>query len=330
VIRAPRQRRSTQKGDPAPPLACRPTRTRLAILTVLAAIVSAAPAAHAAAWPGCKAFTDQTTAQATWEASGKPAGADGDADGKVCERLPTTAPTTPTEQTPSSPAAALPAQTPAPAPGTVTSRVSPLHDRRGVHPGLTAVPKSQRARARRLIARVRTAPAGSRTGYSRDAFGSAWTDDTTITWGHDNCKTREQILRRDLRSITYRPNTNSCVVLTGILRDPYTATTITFAKARPLAVQIDHVMPLAYDWSQGAATWTRAKRKQIANDPLNLLAVDGHANTHKAASGPANWLPPNTRVRCAYAVRFAQVSRKYKLTIRPQDKRTMLKQCRAS
>jgi hypothetical protein len=24
-----------------------------------------------------------------------------------------------------------------------------------------------------------------------------------------------------MRSITYRPNTNSCVVLTGILRDPY-------------------------------------------------------------------------------------------------------------
>jgi hypothetical protein len=32
----------------------------------------------------------------------------------------------------------------------------------------------------------------------------------------------------------------------------------------------------------------------------------------------------------AYALRFAQVSRKYKLPIRPQDKHTMLKQCRAS
>lgn len=286
--------------------------------------------AHAGAWPGCKAFTDQATAQATWEASGRPAVADGDGDGKVCESLPATAPSAPAGRTPSSPGAALPAQTTAPAPGTVTSRVSPLRDRRGVHPGLTAVPRSQRARARRLIRLVRTAPAGSRAGYSRDAFGTAWTDDTTITWGRDGCETREQILRRDLRAVTYRPGTSSCVVLTGILRDPYTATTIRFAKSRPLEVQIDHVMALAYDWSQGAATWTQAKREQIANDPLNLLAVDGPENTRKSASGPADWLPPNRRVRCAYSVRFAQVSRKYRLPVRPQDKRAMLKQCGAS
>ena len=198
-----------------------------------------------------------------------------------------------------------------------------------MHPGLTPVPAAQRARARRLIALVRSAPAGSAAGYSRSRFGSAWTDDTTTTWGHDGCKTRENILHRDLRAITFRAGTHNCVVLTGILQEPYTATTIKFTKARPLAVQIDHVMPLAYDWAQGASTWSIAKREQIANDPLNLLAVDGPANDQKSASGPADWMPPNTRVRCAYAVRFAQVARKYTLPVQPPDKRAMLRACGA-
>ncbi len=307
-------------------------RTLPAIAAVALTACAAAPSSSAATWPGCKSYSDQPSAQAAWEAAGKPAGADGDGDGKVCESLPNAA-SSPSAagggQTPSSPGAALPTPSNAPAPGSVSNRVSPLRDPRGVHPGLTAVPAAQRGAARRLIGRVATARAGSTAGYSRSQFGSAWTDDQTTTWGHDGCKTREEILRRDLRAITYRAATHDCVVLTGILQDPYTARTIEFSKARPLEVQIDHVMPLAYDWSQGAARWTLAKREQIANDPLNLLAVDGPANNQKSASGPAEWMPPNTRVRCAYSVRFAKVSLKYRLRVQVQDKRAMLRACGA-
>jgi hypothetical protein len=215
----------------------------------------------------------------------------------------------------------------APAPGAVTERVSPLHDPRGLHPGLTPVPASELARARALIGRVRAAPSGSSAGYSRDQFGSAWTDDQTATWGHDGCRTREEILHRDLRAIDFRAGTNDCVVLTGILLEPYLGRTVEFSKAKPLEVQIDHVMPLAYDWAQGASRWTQAKREQLANDPLNLLAVDGPSNGSKSAQGPATWLPPNATVRCAYAVRFAQVSRRYRLPVQSADKRAMLGTC---
>lgn len=302
----------------------------LAAITVLAGC--AAPTTSAGTWQGCKAYTDQPSAQTAWETAGKPSGADGDRDGNVCETLPA-APSSqqPTgEPAPRSSGAALPRRSRAPVPGSASSRVSPLQDPRGLHPSLTAIPTARRARARSVIGRVRAAPAGSTAGYSRDQFGTAWTDDTTTTWGHDGCETREEILRRDLRAITYRAGTHNCVVLTGILQEPYTSKTIAFTKARPLEVQIDHVMPLAYDWSQGAAGWTKAKREQIANDPLNLLAVDGPANNEKPASGPAEWMPPNRRVRCAYAVRFAQVSRKYKLPVQSQDKRAMLRACGAS
>ena len=87
-------------------------------------------------------------------------------------------------------------------------------------------------------------------------------------------------------------------------------------------------MALSYDWAQGASRWTTEKRKQIANDPLNLLAVDGPTNQSKGDDGPADWLPPNARVHCAFAVRFAQVSIKYRLAVAPRDKRVMLMVCR--
>ncbi len=217
----------------------------------------------------------------------------------------------------------------APPPGSRPDRVSPLRDPRGLHPGLSAVPVGRRADARALVLRVRTAAPGTRRGYDRDAqYGEAWTDAVDTTWGRDGCRTREQILHRDLRAIEFRAGTGECVVLEGTLQDPYTGRTIFFSKARPTEVQVDHVVPLAYGHRQGARRWTQAKRERFANDPLNLLAVDGPTNQSKSDSGPAAWLPPSRRVRCAYAVRFAQVALKYALTVTGSDRRTMRALCR--
>jgi hypothetical protein len=215
-----------------------------------------------------------------------------------------------------------------PPPGAVTSRVSPLHDQRGLHPSLTSIPDAERPLALALLDNVSTAGRGSKTAYERDAFGEAWSDAADTTWGHDGCRTREEILHRDLRAVTLRPGTRRCVVLDGLLNDPYTAHLIEFSKSRPLEVQVDHVIPLYYAWQLGAARWTAHKRLRIANDPLNLLAVDGSANQQKSASGPAAWLPHNKRIRCAYAVRIAQVALKYKLPVTLPDKQMMLRQCR--
>jgi len=77
-----------------------------------------------------------------------------------------------------------------------------------------------------------------------------------------------------------------------------------------------------------AIDFAHPTRVQIANDPLNLLAVDRSSNSGKGDSGPAEWLPPNRPIRCAYSVRFAQVARKYALPVTKVDKRTMLGQCR--
>ena len=216
-----------------------------------------------------------------------------------------------------------------PAPGSKPTRVSPLRDGRGLHPGLTAITAAaDRAQARAVIGAVgvRERDRGG-PDYDRDAFGESWTDDSGAPWAHDGCRTREEVLHRDVRAPTFRPGTDDCVVLDGLLDDPYTGKLIEFSKSRATQVQIDHVVPLAMAWRQGASGWSEARRTTFANDPLELLAVDGEANQEKGASGPAAWLPPNRRVRCAYAVRVAQVAMKYDLDLPRADRRAMLRQC---
>lgn len=249
--------------------------------------------------------------------------------------LTTSTPTSPATASPDrrqalapSPAAALRRRADAPPSGSRPERVSPLRDPRGLHPGLTRIPAAERSMARALIRKVAATAPGAAGGYDRDEqFGPAWTDAVDITWGRNGCRTREEILRRDMKGIDFRAGTDDCVVLIGILQEPYTGRTVQFSKSRPTQVQVDHVMPLAYDWRQGARRWTQAKREQIANDPLNLLAVDGPANQRKSDSGPAEWMPPNPEVRCAYSVRFAMVSRKYALPVTFADRDAMLKAC---
>lgn len=211
-------------------------------------------------------------------------------------------------------------------------RTSVFADSQGTHRGLTAVAEADRPRARAVIEHARTGPRGTKAGYEREAFGPAWTDAVSVTWGRNGCRTREDILRRDLAAVTLRPGTagrdgEDCVVLDGLLSDPYTGTLIEFNKSRAQEVQIDHVIPLFYAWQLGAARWTADERRVFANDPLNLLAVSGPANAQKNASGPASWLPPNRPIRCAYGVRFALVAERYALPVTIFDRTQMLRQC---
>ena len=153
------------------------------------------------------------------------------------------------------------------------------------------------------------------TGYTRAQFGPAWTDDNDEPFGHNGCDTRNDVLRRDLRNVSIKPNTNACVVAAGTLHDPYTATLISFVRgsATSSAVQIDHVVALADAWQTGAQPWSSDKRRDLANDPLNLIAVDGPTNERKGAADAASWLPPNKAFRCAYVARQVAVKSKYRL-----------------
>jgi uncharacterized protein DUF1524 len=106
-------------------------------------------------------------------------------------------------------------------------------------------------------------------------------------------------------------------VATGTLHDPYTNAVVAFTRGNQIgaSVQIDHVVPLALAWDLGARHWPDQIRIRFANDPANLLAVQGKANQDKGDGEPAVWMPPNHAFWCQYAVQFAAVLRGYGLSI---------------
>ncbi len=179
--------------------------------------------------------------------------------------------------------------------------------------------------ASQSLERLETLPIKGRapkTGYSREEFGQAWAD-----VDRNGCDTRNDILDRDLTAKTFKAGSRDCVVLTGRLLDPYTANTISFVRGQntSTAVQIDHVVAMNDAWQKGAQQLTLARRTAFANDPLNLLAVDGPSNQQKGASDAASWLPPNKRYRCDYVARQVSVKATYKLWVTQGEHDAMTK-----
>lgn len=168
-----------------------------------------------------------------------------------------------------------------------------------------------------------------RPGYQRScspgdacSFGPAWTDDNNSTLGHNGCSTRDDVLAAQLRDVRLRPGSR-CVVVAGILDDPYMGTTITFSKARAVEVPLDHVVPLDLAWDLGAAGWTQQQRVDYANDPLVLLAVDEASNEAKSASGPGEWMPSNGGYWCACDQRIVTILSRYQLEVTAADSSAM-------
>lgn len=160
-----------------------------------------------------------------------------------------------------------------------------------------------------------------RTGYDRGKFGPAWTDDVDVQGGHNGCDTRNDILRRDLESLTVKPDTMGCVAQSGWLDDPFSGERLWFK--RPGAskhIHIDHIVALSDAWQKGAQQLSVEQRKNFANDPLNLWAVDGSLNMSKGDSDAATWLPPNTSIRCDYVSYQVAVKDRYNLWMTTAEK----------
>lgn len=154
-----------------------------------------------------------------------------------------------------------------------------------------------------------------KTGYTRKQFGNGW--------GKINgCSVREVILARDL---TYEKIDEKCRVASGVLNDVYTGKTIHFQSGEKSSskVQIDHVVALSDAWQKGAQQLSPGEREKLANDPLNLLAVDGPANQAKGDGDAATWLPSNKPFRCQYIARQIAVKRRYRLWVTEAEKNAM-------
>ncbi|MFI5956929.1 HNH endonuclease family protein [Cryptosporangium sp. NPDC051539] len=197
-------------------------------------------------------------------------------------------------------------------------------------PGSVAKPsKSSIAQARKTLSgmTIKTIP-GKDPSYERDKFGDAWSDAAKgVTFAGNGCDTRNDILRRDAVKGTVRTKngTEGCKVIAGTWVSPYNGVKYTSTKK----VQIDHIVPLARAWASGAKRWSAARRLAFANDPDNLVAVDGSSNQSKSDKGPSVWRPAKA-FQCVYAVRYIRSATKYQLPITSADKSalsSMLSDC---
>src|SRR5699024_271099 len=159
-----------------------------------------------------------------------------------------------------------------------------------------------------------------KTGYDREAFAYREVD-----LDRNGCDTRNDILNRDLQATTHRPGTGGCVVLTGMLADPYSGEWISFVRGVDTSsdVQIDHVVALSDAWQKGAQGWDPDTLQAFGNDPLNLLAVSGPLNSQKGDGDAATWLPPDRAYRCEYVARQIAVKFAYDLWVTTAEHEAM-------
>src|SRR5699024_635137 len=220
----------------------------------------------------------------------------------------TTAPasTEPAEESPSAEASHGSSPSPAHAP---TTPASPVPE------PTTAEPTSVEAAdgtALAMLGELEEKGRAPQTGYDRDSFG--WRDDLD----RNGCDTRNNVLRRALDAVTRKSGTAGCVVLLGTRASPYSGEAVTFDRTHS-TVDIDHVVALSDAWQTGAASWDEEMRREFANDPLNLLAVEAGLNRQKGAGDAATWLPPKKDHRCEYVARQIAVKAKYDLWVKPAE-----------
>jgi hypothetical protein len=165
------------------------------------------------------------------------------------------------------------------------------------------------AEARGVLDGLEVKGRAPKTGYEREQFGPAWKD-----VDHNGCDTRNDILNRDLDNVV---KDGSCTVMSGTLDDPYTGQIIDFTRGQKTssAVQVEHVTALSDAWQKGAQQLTEEQRVELANDPENLIAVDGPANMQKGDGDAATWLPANKAYRCTYVAKQVHVKAKYNLWV---------------
>jgi hypothetical protein len=171
-------------------------------------------------------------------------------------------------------------------------------------------------------------PVGEKTvldGYERGCgdgegcvFGPAWSD-----VDRNGCDQRNDVLHRDLTEVAVREGTRGCVVVAGVLDDPYTGESVPFEKATAAEVPVDHVVPLAAAWVQGAAAWSADRRETFANDLANLMATTRSENSSKGDSTADEWVPSDPAYGCSYATVVVTVKSTYALSVTPAESQAL-------
>lgn len=145
-----------------------------------------------------------------------------------------------------------------------------------------------------------------RVGYSRDEFPH-WHD-----VDGSGCTARQDALSAQAIGLVQRDLVRPCVIVEGDWYSLFDG--VTFSGA-PAEIDVDHVVALAEAWDSGADSWTRERRRQFANDPLNLLVVTRRSNQQKADLDAGEWKPPMDDAWCVTASMMVLTKLRYEMTV---------------
>jgi hypothetical protein len=155
----------------------------------------------------------------------------------------------------------------------------------------------------------------STNGYDCSQFGAGWAD----TDGDCQNSRSEALIATSSTQVRFADD-QRCRVTVGSWISAFSGKVIQNSSE----IDIDHVVPLRWAWDRGAAQWSRSRRVDFANDPVNLLPVEAGLNRSKGARGPDEWLPPSGK--CGYIARFVRIVRIYGLTMSANEERSIMTQ----
>src|SRR5665648_316786 len=162
--------------------------------------------------------------------------------------------------------------------------------------------------ARSLLSKLALKSETGNSSYSRIYF-KHWID------ADRDCQdTRAEVLIAESKVTPRYSTTRHCTVATGRWYSYYDGATWTKASD----VDIDHMVPLKEAWKSGARLWSVTDRTRYATDlgfSAALIAVTDNVNQAKGDRDPAGWLPPRTAARCTYAIQWAAVKYRWRLSI---------------
>lgn len=153
-------------------------------------------------------------------------------------------------------------------------------------------------------------------GYDRSLFPH-WKDEDG-----NGCDARDDVLVAQDRSGGLT-EADCGGAMTGEWVSMYDAETVTDSGD----LDIDHFVPLKEAWGSGAVDWTTEDRQSYANylgNSWHLIAVTASSNRSKSDQDPAEWMPEDESVWCAYVWAWVEVKKEWSLSVDEAERAALL------
>lgn len=130
---------------------------------------------------------------------------------------------------------------------------------------------------------------------------------------------------RDIPEGVFKNSAPQSRAIGGSFVDPYTGEEVEVVKGSSQDTNVDHIVPLkeATESQRHEGEMSESKRKEIANDPENLIVVGASVNKEKSDSDIADWIPSYEPSQCIYVVQSIKVRDKYDLTVDSREAKAM-------